>query len=310
MDPYFNADFFSWFVVLLSRLPSICCGAELFADEVQLLVMGFFALGASFVGVFLVLKKLVMMANAISHTMLLSIALAFVAFSGAPPEIAVVLSCLAVALLTGALIPELSRAASIREDASNALVFSSLFALGVVILSVWSRNVDIGPELLMGNPDALLSRDIPFVAVVSIASVALGLLLARGFALSIFDPTFAHVVGFSPHWFERMLLAQVALTTVSAFRAVGFVMTLSFFTFPALVASRLSKSLSGQLLLAPLVGLVAVIFSLALSRHLFSVCSLAVSTGALASSLLALFYIVILARGCVCGRALGVSRVL
>jgi len=297
MDPYFSANFFSWFWVFLSRLPLLITFQyeELYSDEIQLIVMALFALSASFLGVFLLLKRLTMMANALTHTMLLGIVLAFI-FSPTqpPPEWIIIVAALSIALLTGALIQELSRVWCISEDASNAIVFSMLFALGITLLSLWSKDSHAGPELLMGNPDALQVGDIPLVTVVALLSLTTGLFFMRGLKVAIFDPTFATLSGFMPALFSHLLLAQVALTTVSAFRAVGFVMTLSFFVIPALIARRLSHNLSSMLLCSAGVALGAVMVSVALSRHLFSMLFLPVATGPLAAVLLGIIYIALL----------------
>ena len=112
MDPYFSANFFSWFWVFFSRLPLLFTFQyeELYSDEIQLIVMALFALSASFLGVLLLLKRLTMMANALSHTMLLGIVLAFILSPiQPPPEWIIVVAALSVALLTGAFIQELSR---------------------------------------------------------------------------------------------------------------------------------------------------------------------------------------------------------
>jgi len=294
MDLYFTSHFFSWFWVFISRIPVLITGqySHLYPDEIQLFVMALFAISSSFLGVFLVLKRLTMMANAISHTMLLGIVLAFILSpSHAPSEWLVVAAALAVALLTGVFIQELSRVWCVKEDASNGIVFSSLFALGITALSLWSRNTHAGPELLMGNPDALQERDIFLVAVVAISALFTGIIFIRGFTMAIFDPTFATVSGFMPALFSHIMLAQVALTTVSAFRAVGFVMTLSFFVIPPLIARRLTSTLVSMLFCSVGVSLFSIIISVALARHLFSTLYLPVSTGALAAVLLGGVYI-------------------
>jgi len=297
MDPYFSAHFFSWFWVFFSRLPVLLTGQyeQLYLDEIQLIVMALFSISASFLGVFLVLKRLTMMANALSHTMLLGIVLAFILSVRQPPaEWLVIVAALVVALITGVLIQELSRLWCIKEDASNGIVFSMLFALGITVLSVWSRNTHAGPELLMGNPDALQRSDIPLVFGVACVSVTIGLLFMRGLMMAIFDPIFAALSGFMPALFSHLLLIQVALTTVSAFRAVGFVMTLAFFVIPPLIARRLTHTLASMLGCSVGVALGGVIVAVALSRHLFTVFFLPVSTGALAAVLLGIAYVVVL----------------
>jgi manganese/zinc/iron transport system permease protein len=302
MDPYFDATFFGWFCILFSRIFSFR-QSELFPDEIQLIVMGLFAVSASFLGVLLVLKRLTMMANALSHTMVLGIVVALMITTShredalefiSPPEWAIIVAALAIGLLTGFLTQQLSRIRVIKEDASNGMVFSALFALGVTLLSVWSRNAHAGPEILMGDPDALQVSDIPIVLLSACSTLTIGIIFLRGFSVAIFDPSFAVMSGFRPLLLYHLLLAQVALTSISAFRAVGFVMTLAFFVIPPLIARLFVQSLRHHLLWSMCIGVGTVVISIALSRHLLTVYYLPVSTGALAVVLLTLLFVVAL----------------
>ncbi len=299
MDPYFDVTFWEWFGVFFSRLAALCRTA-LFADEIQLIVMGLFACSASFLGVFLVLKRLTMMANALSHTMLLGIVIALMitiwlqgsgVAASSPSTPVMIAASLAVGLVTGLLTEQLSRVRSVREDASNGMVFSALCALGVTLLSLWSRDARAGVELLMGDPDALQASDIPLVFFVAVLTLATGIVLIRGYSVAIFDGSFAQMAGFRPSVLHYLLIAQVALTSVSAFRAVGFVMTLAFFVFPPLSARLWTNSLRPLLILSVCIGIGAVFVAVAAARHLLTVYYLPVSTGALAAVILALVYV-------------------
>jgi manganese/zinc/iron transport system permease protein len=170
------------------------------------------------------------------------------------------------------------------------MVFSTLFALGVTLLSLWSRNSHAGPEMLMGDPDALTTGDIPMVFFVACCTFLIGLFFLRGFQVAIFDSNFALLSGFRPSLLHHLLLALVALASVSAFRAVGFVMTLAFFVIPPLMARLWTHSLRSLLLCSVGVSVVTVIVAVALGRHLLTVYYLPVSTGALAAVLLAVLY--------------------
>jgi manganese/zinc/iron transport system permease protein len=300
MDPYFDSTLWTWFLILCSR---VCSGAivDPTPDEIQFIVMGLFAVGASFLGVFLVLKKLTMMTNALSHTMMLGIVVAIIAtrvwgsesaYPVSAPGWAIVCAALVTSSLTGYLIQRLTSVRVIKEDASNAMVFSALFALAVTILSVWTRNTNAGAELLMGDPDALEASDIPIVFGTTCCTIFLGMVLLRGLTMAIFEPTFATVAGFRPFLFMHGLVFMAALTSVSAFRAVGFVMTLTFFVTPPLISRLWAHTVWHQLVASSAIGLGAVAFSVALSRHLLTVYALPVSTGALAAIVLALFYVI------------------
>ncbi len=177
MDAYFEATFFTWFSLFFHRAWSGFPGG-LTSDEVQLFIFTLFASNAAILGSFLVLSRLTMMANAISHTMILGIVgslyfqqqTGFRANShhhGIMPhsDPLIFLFSTGTALLTSFLTRLLSQFRYIREDAANAIVFSSLFSIGITIISIVTRNAHAGTELIMGNPDALSQYDIFQVAV-------------------------------------------------------------------------------------------------------------------------------------------------
>ena len=299
IDPYFESTFFEWFSILFSRIISLRI-LDPVPDEIQLFVMGLFAMSASFLGVFLVLKRITMMTNSLSHTMLLGIVIAIiiatprgdgVVGSAAPSDVVVIIASLIVGFLTGFLTQQLTAVRLIKEDASNGMVFSALFALGVTMVSLWTRNAHAGSELLMGDPDALQIRDVPLVFAMACLTLVVGIVFLRGFTVAIFEPSFAVMAGFRPSLLIHLLLIQVALTSISAFRAVGFVMTLAFFVTPPLIARLWADTLRSLLLYSVFIGVGTVTVSVALGRHLFTVYYLPVSTGALAAVLLSILYL-------------------
>ena len=313
VDPYAETTFFGWFSVFFSRLLSFDI-ADPVLDEIQCCVMGLFALSASVLGVFLVLKRLTMMTNALSHSMLLGIVVALLLNSHwgeasiiAPPIWAMAMGAVAVGVLTAFLTEQLTRVRLIKEDASLGIVVAALFALGVTVLSLWTRNANVGPELLMGEVDMLDVSDILLVCVSAVVTVFIGILLLRPLAVAIFDPTFALMSRFYPSLLIHLLLIQVALTSIAAFRAVGFVMTVAFFVIPPLIARLFVHSVRSLLLLSAIIGVGTVFLAVALGRHLFTVYSLPLSTSALAAVLLALLYLFLLGltecRTCKCSLA-------
>jgi manganese/zinc/iron transport system permease protein len=305
LDPYSNATFFEWFYIFVQRLFSSFFGeglfSTLFADEIQLIVMGLFSLSASFLGVWLVAKRLTMMANALSHTMLLGIVISYILYSfSTPPLFVLGLSAIIVALATGVLIEVFSSLRFIKEDAGNGIVFSSFFAFGILLLSVLGKNAFLGHEVLTGDPDALDVEDIPFVFWVTCVTLVVGLLFFRGYCVAVFDAAFFSLSGFRPKLVHVMLLVQVALVTVSSFRAVGVVMTLSFFVFPSLIARLFTYRIKNLIICAMGIALGTTFISVALSRHILTAYCIPLSTGALSASLLAVWYVLcMLAKFCI-----------
>lgn len=290
VDPYFDCTFFEWFWVVFQRVFSFSYSI-LFPDEVQVIILSLFAISSSILGVFLVFNRLTMIANALSHSLILGVVLACILCAPLfPSDLLLSLFSICVAIATVVGIQSLAHLRYIHEDASNGMVFSLFCALGVILLSVWSKNANAGPELLIGDPESLLPRDIPFVLFSTLGSLFIVCVLFRGIVTTTFDRSFSVLSGFRPQLLHWLFLLTVSLTLVSAFRAVGFVVTLSFFVIPPLIARRLTNHVWKMVLLSGGIGITAVGVGLALSRHLVTVYDLPVSTSAFIPVLLSILY--------------------
>lgn len=295
MDPYYNTTFFEWVAVLWKRVVSFHGGA-LYSDEIQLSVLVLFGITSSLLGVFLVLSKNILLANSISHTMLFGLVIAFIAMQYVRPDTYLLPSTVIygaaaiVGLGTCSIVERLSKLQYLSVDSSNAMVFSFFFALGIAIISVYSKNAHIGPELLMGDPDALFESDIPAVFVTALLTMVAIPLMLRRTTIAIFDPSFATVSGFKPDLCMRIVLLLTSVASIVAFRAVGFVMTMAFFVFPALIAKTRATSVVQMLTFAAIVSMSVAFLSVGLSRHLYTVYGIPIATGAFAAVLLALVY--------------------
>ena len=309
MNPYYDNNFFQFFVTLGSRLIDLLSGKEISmsSDELQLLTIMLIAISASGIGVFLVLRRMTMLTNAISHTILAGVVLAYFAhrwlgimdepfdFSHLlPSETVLLVAALIMAFLTVFLTELLITQLKLREDISCGIVFTFLFSLGVIALTVLSRNAHIGPELLMGNADALHVDDLILQCRVTLFNLFVLFFLFRGFSFTTFDPIYSKVLGLSPALLGYLLMAQVAVTSIASFRAVGVLLVLGFFVGPPLIARQCTHRLVPLFFVALLVAIITSCVGVALSRHLVSVFSLPISTSALVVCVIALTYVVVL----------------
>ncbi len=297
-NPYTDLNFLEFFPLFFYRLFAFLCGRlswnEWATDEIQIIVLSAVAITAAMVGSFLILRKMAMLANALSHTILLGIVIAY----WITPELTISVLMVA-ALITGIattfMTEFLSRIMKLQEDASIGLVFSLLFALGIILLSLLSRNVHVGTELVMGSVDALQKGDIKIVATVLGINATLFLLLYYGFQITTFDPNLARAFGFSPILFNYLLMVQTSATAIAAFKAVGVIMVLAFLIFPPLTARRMTHRLPYMIAGAALIGLCAAVVGVALSRHILTFWGIGLSTGGLVIIVLGIFYLVTLA---------------
>ncbi|MBS0626342.1 MAG: metal ABC transporter permease [Verrucomicrobia bacterium] len=299
MNPYWDCNFFEFFGLLLKRAALFLVGqtSTLASDETQILVLSAVAISCGLIGPFLVLKRMSMLANSLSHTILLGISLAALA-AGALwggewfDWKTLFFGSLFAAFLTALFTETLTRFFRLQEDASIGLVFTALFALGITIVSLYLRDVHLGIEAVMGNADALKISDIRFPALFIAINGSILFLFFKQFQLSSFDSDLAATVGLKVGFFRYLLLFLTAGTCIGAFRSVGVILVLAFLTGPYLTARLFSNKLSHLLFWTPLAGVAAACIGVALSRHLFSVYGLALSTGGLVATSIGLLYVI------------------
>lgn len=233
-------------------------------------------------GCFLLLRRLSLLGDAIGHGILPGIAVA-VLFTGRITSLALMIGAVVFGLLTAFLAQTLHSLGKVTEDASLGVVFTSLFALGVLLLTGFLPGVDVDPNCIFfgiveGVPVdtfAFLGLDIPRV----FPTMFLGLLLTLGcllllwkeFKLAAFDPGFAQASGFPPLILHYLLIGLVAAGIVTAFEAVGSILVLAMLVVPAATAHLLTDRLPWMLVLASLAAVTASAFGYLLaSRHVFA----------------------------------------
>ena len=293
MNPYWGNTGIDFFITLFRRLKGDIPLNQLPSDEVQMLVLIGIGCACAGIGTFLTLKKMTMIANAISHTILLGIVIACLILGTTQLTFFVLLiASLLAALITTFLTQLLTQLFKLQEDASIGLIFTSLFALGIVLVTLFTRNAHLGVEAITGNVDALHVHDLQLVGWVAGIDLVVCLLLYKELQVTAFDPAYANTMGISSSRFNLLLLMITAMTTVAALRSVGVILVLTFIVGPPLIARLWTHRLPSLLLLATAIGAGVSIFGVALSRHLLSVYNLPLSTGGLVATLIGITYII------------------
>lgn len=305
-NPYSNQTFFGFIIELFVRLWAFVKGEihleNIASDEVQILVLIGVAASSALVGTFLVLRRMTMLANSLSHTILVGIVIAFLWTYGTsaaaqqhyePVNIHILMICsMVMGLVTAFLTELLTKGARLQEDASTGIVFTSLFALGVIAVTLLTRSVHIGTEAVMGNVDALKLSDCLMVYLVLAINAVLFLVFFKEFKVTTFDVGLSRSFNISPAFFSYLLMTQVSLTAIGAFRAVGVLMLLAFIAGPPLTARMLTSSLKGMLLWSVVIGVVASVVGVALSRHILTVFGTPLSTSGVVVCVIVLFYVI------------------
>lgn len=303
-NPYHNQSFFNFLQIFFSRLFQFLFGQlsidQLASDEVQALVLMGVAFSSALVGTFLVLRRMTMLANALSHTILIGIVLAFVFSSSSLEEgsfslpiHAMLIASFGTGIVTTFLTEFLTKTGKLQEDASTGLVFTSLFALGIILVTVLTKSAHIGTEAVMGNADALHRDDLVWVYLTVGVNLMIIFLLFKEFKMTTFDSALAKAMGFSPLFFNYLLMTQTSMTTMTSFRAVGVLLVLSFMTGPVLAAKLLTHHLNRLLILSSIFGILCALVGVALTRHLLTVYGVALSTSGMVVCVITLLYVTI-----------------
>lgn len=219
------------------------------------------------VGCFLVLRRQAMMGDAISHSVLPGIVLAFLITGGRNP-LPMVIGAGALGLLTAFLTATLERQGRLQADASIGVTFTWLFAVGVILVSMYAGAVDLDAECVLYGEIAFSPWDTWTVAgrdmgpravwVLGAATLANALFVTLGYKqlkLCAFDPALAASVGISPTRWHYLLMGFVSITTVAAFESVGAILVVAMLIVPPNTAYLLTDRLSHMLVGSVLVGI-------------------------------------------------------
>ncbi|MFO0936513.1 MAG: metal ABC transporter permease [Gemmataceae bacterium] len=250
-------------------------------------------------GVFLVLRRMAMTTDAIGHTLILGIVVAYAIVRDlSSPWLAVGAS--AASVLTVYLIDALLRMPNIKQDAAIGLVFPALFALGTILASMQFRQVhlDVDAVLLGQVENSWLSRFSlsPAISVPRSFAIMVGFALLNGLFVSVFykelklstfDTGLALTLGFVPALLNFLLISLVSLTAVAAFDAVGPILVVSFFVAPAATAMLISHRLWKVILLT-----VAIAVGVALSGTMLA-CRMNTNVAGTVATLLGVTYAVV-----------------
>ena len=222
------------------------------------------SIGAGPIGVFLVLRRMSLMGDAISHAVLPGVAAGYM-ISGLSlwaMSLGGVAAGLIVALLSGLT----SRATGLKEDASLAGFYLTSLALGVLIVSLRGSPVDL-LHILFGSILAVDDQGLLFVVAVATASTLTLTAIFRPLVVECFDPVFARSVGAGGPWIHAIFLGLVVVNLVAAFQALGTLMAVGLMMLPALAARFWSDDLSQIVIAATGIAVAASVLGLLISFH-------------------------------------------
>ena len=244
-----------------------------------LLVLLLTAAACAPLGVFLILRRLSMMADAISHTVLLGIVLAFfLTHDLASPWL--LFGAALMGVITVSLVELLGKTNLVKYDDAIGVIFPLLFALAVILISKYAGNAHLDTDMvLMGeviyaglNTVEIGGAEIPSAALkmgsLFVFIAAFIIVFYKELKVSTFDGEYARLIGVPTGILFYAFMSLTSLTTVAAFDAVGAILVISFFIAPGAAALLFTKHLSHTLLLALLISVVNSIIGYALAVHM------------------------------------------
>lgn len=225
------------------------------------------AVSCALLGVFLVLKNMAMVADALSHTVLLGIVLGYFIAGDLDSPILFVGAAL-FGVMTVYAIEYVVNKFAIQSDAATGLVFTLLFALTIILISKYARNVHLDVDVVLSgevvfatlNTMEIFGIQVPIsfarMFVMLVINLAFVAVTYQQLKVSIFDPVYAKSIGVAVGFLNLVLMTLVSITTVVAFDTVGAILVISLMVAPALSAHLLSKRLSIMLLVSLLYGVI------------------------------------------------------
>lgn len=223
------------------------------------------SLSAAPLGVFLTLRRMSLLGDALSHAVLPGVAIGFM-LSGLSLT-AMAMGGVAAGMLVAALAGLVTRFTTLREDASLAAIYLVALALGVTLISGHGTQLDL-LHILFGSALGVDTQGLLMVASVASVSVLLLAAMYRGLVLESFDPVFLGAAGRRGWLWQQGFLMLVVINLVAGFQTLGTLMAVGLMMLPA-VSSRLwHDTLPAQLLNASVQAMLASIAGLLLSYHL------------------------------------------
>lgn len=247
-----------------------------------ILIMGFLVTTAcGLIGNYLILRRMALVGDAISHSVLPGIAIAFL-IAKTRSNFAMFLGALAAGVATTVLIETIHRRSRVKQDAAIGIVFSTLFAIGVILISLFASQVDldvdcvlhgeiglvqIEPKVALGGVE-LAPESVIVMAAVTALVVGLILIFYKELLVSSFDPGLAASLGIRPTVMHYGLMCALSVVVVSAFQAVGAILVIAMLILPGATAYLLTHRLPSMMMLSVVHSALSAILGMHLARWL------------------------------------------
>jgi manganese/zinc/iron transport system permease protein len=236
-------------------------------DFYTILTASLVAINCALMGGFLMMRKMVMIGDAISHAVLPGIFVAYY-ISGSTASLPILAGAAFSGILATLMIEWFTKKARLQSDAAIGISYTLLFAIGIILISKWGQNADLDQQCVLYGEIEQISfwlQPIAFgivlpkqtIILLAVAVLLIGAVIwgYKGLFITTFDPDFALSTGVAVTFWHYFLMSGVSLTTVVSFESVGAILVIAFLSGPPAIAYLLTEDFKKMLILACLVGI-------------------------------------------------------
>lgn len=228
------------------------------------------AICGGILGCFLILRRMAMVSDAISHAVLPGIVVVYM-LGGQLDSIWMLVGAGLTGILTTFLIEFFHRKGKLQTDASIGVTFTWLFAIGVIMVTYFTSDAHIDQDCVLYGEIAYVPLDLIITksgvvigprALIVLAVVLILILIVlvpfyKEFLVTTFDPAFSTAIGISVTFWHYLLMSLVSLTTVASFESIGAILIVAFLIVPAATAYLITTRLVHMILLSAVFGISA-----------------------------------------------------
>ena len=228
-------------------------------------LMGFLVTtSCGLIGNYLILRRMALVGDAISHSVLPGIAIAFL-IAKSRSNVAMFIGALAAGVVTTVLIETIHRRSRVKQDSAIGITFTTLFAIGVILVSLFASQIDLDQDCVLYGEMSFVALDPSRVTIggadwgpepvwlmgaVTVGVVALILLFYKELLVSSFDSGLSASLGINPTWMHYSLMGALSIVVVSAFQSVGAILVIAMLILPGATAYLLTHRLPAMMLLS------------------------------------------------------------
>jgi len=234
-----------------------------------ILVGALVSINCSIIGSYLMLKKMSMIGDAISHSILPGIVISFL-ITKSKTSITMIIGSSIIGVITILIIEFLNKKIKIKKNSSIGIVFTFMFSLGVILISLFTKKIDLDQECVLygelsyvplnlwitKNGINLGPKPIYILVIILIINIIFVKLNYKELYITTFDPKFSNTIGINSKIWNYLIMIISSVTIVTSFESVGSILVLSMIIIPPATAYLLTKKLKVIIIISGIIGII------------------------------------------------------